>query len=106
LLFDEGRKFDTCLAVGPIPMMEAVCRLTAQHDLPTLVSLDTIMVDGTGMCGSCRVTVGGETKFTCVDGPVFDGHNVDWVETKRRQCRYVPQEKQALDRFEKERGSK
>lgn len=106
LLLDEGRKFDTCLAVGPIPMMQAVCKLTAEYDLPTLVSLDTIMVDGTGMCGSCRVTVGGETKFTCVDGPVFDGHAVDWVEAKGRQCRYVPQEKQALERFEKERGSK
>jgi ferredoxin--NADP+ reductase len=106
LLLDEGRQFDTCLAVGPIPMMEAVCKLTAERDLPTLVSLDTIMVDGTGMCGSCRVTVGGETKFTCVDGPVFDGHSVDWVEAKARQCRYVPQERQALEVFEKARGSK
>lgn len=104
LLLDEGRKFDTCLAVGPIPMMEAVCKLTAEVGLPTLVSLDTIMVDGTGMCGSCRVTVGGETKFTCVDGPVFDGHGVDWVEAKGRQRRYVPQEQQALERFAKERG--
>lgn len=105
LLLDEGRQFDTCLAVGPIPMMEAVCKLTAERGLPTLVSLDTIMVDGTGMCGSCRVSVGGETKFTCVDGPVFDGHKVDWLEAKARQCRYVPQERQALEVFEKERGS-
>jgi len=106
VLMDEGRKFDACLAVGPIPMMEAVCKLTAERDLKTFVSLDTIMVDGTGMCGSCRVTVGGETKFTCVDGPVFDGHQVDWTEAKRRQCRYQPEERRALEIFEKERGSK
>jgi ferredoxin--NADP+ reductase len=105
LLLDDGRQFDTCLAVGPMPMMEAVCKLTAERGLPTWVSLDTIMVDGTGMCGSCRVSVGGETKFTCVDGPVFDGHKVDWLEAKARQCRYVPQERQALEVFEKERGS-
>ena len=106
VLMDEGRKFDACLAVGPIPMMEAVCKLTAERDLKTFVSLDTIMVDGTGMCGSCRVTVGGETKFTCVDGPVFDGHQVDWTEAKRRQRRYQPEERRALEIFEKERGSK
>ncbi|NIT35436.1 MAG: sulfide/dihydroorotate dehydrogenase-like FAD/NAD-binding protein [candidate division Zixibacteria bacterium] len=105
LLLEEGRKFDTCLAVGPIPMMEAVCKLTAAHDLPTLVSLDTIMVDGTGMCGSCRVTVGDETKFTCVDGPVFDGHQVDWLEAKARQRRYHPQEREAMEKFETERGT-
>lgn len=106
LLLDEGRRFDACLAVGPLPMMEAVCRLTAEHDLKTLVSLDTIMVDGTGMCGSCRVTVGEETKFSCVDGPVFDGHLVDWAEAKARQCRYVPQEREAMEKFEQERGRK
>ncbi len=105
LLLEEGRKFDTCLAVGPIPMMEAVCKLTAAHNLPTLVSLDTIMVDGTGMCGSCRVTVGDETKFTCVDGPVFDGHQVDWLEAKARQRRYHPQEREAMEKFETERGT-
>jgi ferredoxin--NADP+ reductase len=103
-LIDEGRKFDACLAVGPIPMMEAVCRLTKELGLPTLVSLDTIMVDGTGMCGSCRVTVAGETKFACVDGPVFDGHTVDWEEAKARQVRYQPQECQALEKFQKEQG--
>lgn len=105
LLLEEGRKFDTCLAVGPIPMMEAVCKLTAGYNLPTLVSLDTIMVDGTGMCGSCRVTVGDETKFTCVDGPVFDGHKVDWLGAKARQIRYRPQEREAMEKFEKERGT-
>jgi ferredoxin--NADP+ reductase len=104
LLLDDGQQFDTCLAVGPIPMMEAVCKLTAAHDLPTLVSLDTIMVDGTGMCGSCRVTVGDETKFTCVDGPVFDGHQVDWTEAKARQIRYRPQEREAMEKFGRERG--
>jgi ferredoxin--NADP+ reductase len=103
-LIDEGRKFDACLAVGPIPMMQAVCRLTKELGLPTLVSLDTIMVDGTGMCGSCRVTVAGETKFACVDGPVFDGHQVDWDEAKARQVRYRPQECQALEKFQKEQG--
>jgi ferredoxin--NADP+ reductase len=105
LLLEEGRKFDTCLAVGPIPMMEAVCKLTAAHNLPTLVSLDTIMVDGTGMCGSCRVTVGDETKFTCVDGPVFDGHRVNWAEAKARQVRYRPQEREAMEKFERDRGT-
>jgi ferredoxin--NADP+ reductase len=106
LMDEEGYEFDACLAVGPIPMMEAVCKLTAERGLKTFVSLDTIMVDGTGMCGSCRVTVGDETKFTCVDGPVFDGHRVDWTEAKRRQCRYHPEERQAMEIFEKERGLK
>jgi len=106
LLMDQGYEFDACLAVGPIPMMEAVCRLTTERNLKTFVSLDTIMVDGTGMCGSCRVTVGGETKFTCVDGPVFDGHAVDWTEAKLRQCRYQPEERQAMEIYDKERGSK
>ncbi len=104
ILLDEGRTFDSSLAVGPMPMMAAVCALTAEVGLPTLVSLDTIMVDGTGMCGSCRITVGGETKFTCVDGPVFDGHKVDWLEAKARQRRYHVQEKVALEKFERERG--
>ena len=105
ILVDQGHKFDACLAVGPIPMMEAVCKLTAALKLRTIVSLDTIMVDGTGMCGSCRVTVGGETKFACVDGPVFDGHQVDWAEAKARQCRYRPQEAEALARFREGKGA-
>lgn len=104
VLLAEGRKFDACLAVGPMVMMEAVCKLTAEFGLPTLVSLDTIMVDGTGMCGSCRVTVGGETKFACVDGPVFDGQKVDWQEAKARQVRYRREECLALERFKRERG--
>ena len=106
LLVDGGRKFDSCLAVGPIPMMEAACKLTRDLKLPTLVSLDTLMVDGTGMCGSCRVTVAGKTKFTCVDGPVFDGHAVDWAEAKSRQCRYRPQEAEALEKYRRERGAR
>lgn len=104
ILIDEGKQVDTVLAVGPIPMMKAVCKMTAELEIPTVVSLDTIMVDGTGMCGSCRVTVGGETKFACVDGPVFDGHKVDWDEAIARQGRYGPEEKAALERYFEERG--
>ncbi|MCP4228761.1 MAG: sulfide/dihydroorotate dehydrogenase-like FAD/NAD-binding protein [bacterium] len=105
ILIDEGKQVDTVLAVGPIPMMKAVCRMTGELEIPTVVSLDTIMVDGTGMCGSCRVTVGGDTKFACVDGPVFDGHKVDWDEAITRQIRYRDEEKTALERYIGEGGA-
>ena len=77
-------------------MMRATTALTKQHDLPTLVSLDPIMVDGTGMCGACRVTVGGETRFACVDGPDFDGHLVDWEELAKRKRAFAHEEKECL----------
>lgn len=104
ILLDDGFKPDLVLAVGPIPMMKAVCGITKEHDIETLVSLDTIMVDGTGMCGSCRITVGGETKFACVDGPMFDGHLVDYDEYAKRQCRYVELEELAYEKYLSERG--
>ena len=83
------------IAVGPMPMMRAVTALTAQYKIPTQVSLDPIMVDGTGMCGGCRVSVGGEVKFACVDGPLFDAHQVDFNELVRRNKIYVKEEAQA-----------
>ena len=89
------------LAIGPIPMMKAVSRLTAKHSIKTFVSLNTIMVDGTGMCGSCRVTVGDKTMFACVDGPEFDGHLVDWEEMTERNNRFIPQEKESLECYRK-----
>lgn len=98
-LLEQGRKFDLVFAVGPLPMMQAVCELTKQHGLRTEVSLETIMVDGTGMCGSCRLTVAGKVQFACVDGPTFDGHQVDFVELAARQRRFAEQEKMARERF-------
>ena len=75
---DKGEKFDEVIAIGPLMMMRAVCNLTKEYNVPTTVSMNPIMIDGTGMCGGCRVIVGGETKFACVDGPDFDGHQIDW----------------------------
>jgi len=98
-ILDGGKKVDLCVAIGPAPMMKAVAKLTEKYNLPTVVSLNTIMVDGTGMCGACRVTVGGVTKFVCVDGPEFDGHKVDWDEMGMRMRAYLPQERKSLDRF-------
>lgn len=88
-----------CVAIGPLPMMRAVCNLTKQYNIKTVVSLNSIMVDGTGMCGCCRVTVGGETKFACVDGPEFDGHLVDFAEMARRSVIYKSQEQAAVERY-------
>ncbi|MBI3873096.1 MAG: sulfide/dihydroorotate dehydrogenase-like FAD/NAD-binding protein [candidate division Zixibacteria bacterium] len=85
------------LAVGPVPMMRAVSELTRPHQIPTFVSLNAIMVDGTGMCGGCRVTVGGQSKFACFDGPDFDGHTVNYDELIQRQKMYKPQEAMAQD---------
>jgi NAD(P)H-flavin reductase len=99
-LIDEGVKIDMVVAVGPPIMMKFVSLLTKKYDIPTLVSLNTIMVDGTGMCGACRVTVGEGTKFVCVDGPEFDGHKVDFDEMMKRQRMYEKQEKESLDRYE------
>ena len=94
-LLDEGQKIDFVLAIGPAPMMRAVSDLTRQHGIKTMVSLNPLMVDGTGMCGGCRVEVGGETKFACVDGPEFDGHLVNFDLLMKRQATYKPQETEA-----------
>jgi ferredoxin--NADP+ reductase len=83
-------------AIGPIVMMKFVCKLTKKHNIPTMVSLNPIMIDGTGMCGGCRVQVGGEKKFCCVDGPDFDGHKVDFDELMTRNNRYLKDEKDSL----------
>lgn len=91
-LLEEGRKFDQAVAIGPARMMQATCKVTEYYGIPTIVSLNAIMVDGTGMCGACRVTVGGETKFTCVEGPDFDGHKVDFEELILRQAFYREEE--------------
>ncbi|MFP4474283.1 MAG: sulfide/dihydroorotate dehydrogenase-like FAD/NAD-binding protein [Desulfatibacillaceae bacterium] len=90
------------VAIGPVPMMKAVCKMTKEHGIHTLVSLNAIMVDGTGMCGCCRVTVGGETRFACVDGPEFDGNKVDFDELQNRLMGYIPQEKESMNRYEAE----
>ncbi|NQS75657.1 MAG: sulfide/dihydroorotate dehydrogenase-like FAD/NAD-binding protein [Peptococcaceae bacterium] len=95
-----------CIAIGPPPMMRAVANLTRKYNLKTIVSLNSLMVDGTGMCGCCRVTVGGETKFTCVDGPEFDGHLVDFDELARRSVIYKPQEQAALNLYNKKSSQK
>ena len=87
-LLEAGEVFDEVLAIGPVPMMKFVCKTTEPFGVHTSVSLNPIMVDGTGMCGGCRVTVGGETKFACVDGPEFDGHKVDFAELMSRNSTY------------------
>ena len=85
-LLDEGNVYDEIFAIGPMVMMKVVCKTTAPYNMPTTVSMSPIMIDGTGMCGGCRLTVGGETKFACVDGPDFDGQKVDWdLAVKRNQ---------------------
>ena len=91
-LLEKGNQYDEVLAIGPIPMMKFVCKTTEPFGVKTIVSLNPIMVDGTGMCGGCRVTVGGEVKFACVDGPDFDGHKVDFAELMNRNGVYRNQE--------------
>jgi ferredoxin--NADP+ reductase len=98
-LVASGQAFDEVVAVGPLPMMRAVCDVTRPLGLHTVVSLNPIMIDGTGMCGGCRVTVGGEQKFVCVDGPEFDGHQVDFGELSARLKAYREQEAMALKRY-------
>lgn len=87
-LIDEGSNYDLVIAIGPIPMMKFVSKTTEPYNIKTLVSLNPIMIDGTGMCGGCRVTVGGKIKFACVDGPDFDGHQVDYDELMKRNSTY------------------
>ena len=88
LVENQGKHYDRCVIIGPMIMMKFAALATKEYNIPTMVSLNALMVDGTGMCGACRVSVGGETKFTCVDGPEFDGHLVDFDEAMRRQNMY------------------
>ena len=96
-LIDDGKKLNAVWAIGPVIMMKVVADLTKKYDIKTIVSLNPIMVDGTGMCGGCRVTVGGETKFACVDGPEFDGHKVDFENLMLRNRRFINEEKHACN---------
>lgn len=95
-LWDEGKRFDHCVAIGPMIMMKFVCLLTKELGIPTVVSMNPIMVDGTGMCGACRLVVGDEVKFACVDGPEFDGHLVDFDQAMARSKQYKTEEGRAL----------
>ena len=96
LVQNQGMKYDVCIAIGPMIMMKFVCLLTKELELPTVVSLNPIMVDGTGMCGACRVIVDGKVRFACVDGPEFDGHKVDFDLAMKRQQLYKTEEGRAL----------
>jgi ferredoxin--NADP+ reductase len=98
-LIDQDQKPDFVLAIGPVPMMKAVAEVTRPHGIRTVVSLNPIMIDGTGMCGGCRVTVGGTTKFACVDGPEFDAHQVDFKILVDRNRMYQEYEKKSMDKF-------
>ena len=96
-LLEAGEQYDVVIAIGPMIMMKFVSETTRPYGIKTIVSMNSIMVDGTGMCGGCRITVGGETKFACVDGPDFDGHQVDFDEAMRRASIYKPQEQAAIE---------
>ena len=98
-LIDSGEPIDQVIAIGPAIMMKVVSEVTRPHEIKTMVSLNSVMVDGTGMCGGCRVEIDGEPRFACVDGPDFDGHAVNFDLLMRRQAMYREQEKQAMDRF-------
>ena len=96
LVQNQGKEYDLCVAIGPMIMMKFVCLLTKELNIPTVVNMNPIMVDGTGMCGACRLMVGGEVKFACVDGPEFDGHKVDFDLAMKRQQMYKTEEGRAL----------
>jgi ferredoxin--NADP+ reductase len=98
-LLEKGEKIDFVFSVGPVLMMRALAKVTLPYKIKTIISLNPIMVDGTGMCGACRVTVGNQTKFACVDGPDFDAHQVDFDELLKRQKMYLQQEKIAMENF-------
>jgi NAD(P)H-flavin reductase len=98
-LIEGGEKVDEVITIGPVVMMKFVCRATLPFGIPTQASLNPIMVDGTGMCGACRVTVGGKTRFACVEGPEFDGHQVDFDELITRLAYYQPEERSSLDSY-------
>ena len=99
-LWDAGKRYDHCVAIGPMIMMKFVTILTKKLEIPTVVSMNPIMVDGTGMCGACRLMVGGEVKFACVDGPEFDGHLVDFDQAMKRQQQYKTEEGRAKLAYE------
>jgi NAD(P)H-flavin reductase len=103
-LIQKGRKIDLVFAVGPVPMMKFVAATTAAQKIHTIVSLNSIMVDGTGMCGACRVSIGGQMKFACVDGPEFDGHLIDFNELMGRLHAYTDKEKLSTDLYDKKHG--
>ena len=98
-LLQAGETYDEVIAIGPLVMMKFVCKLTKEYGIKTVVSMNPIMIDGTGMCGGCRVTVGGETKFACVDGPDFDGHLVDFDEVMKRSRTYTEMERESAREF-------
>lgn len=102
MLLERHRDTEEVVAIGPLPMMRVCCDVSHPFGVRTMVSLNSIMVDGTGMCGSCRVTVGGKLKFACVDGPDFDGHQVDFDELMRRQRRFQREEQESLQQYEEE----
>ncbi|MDR1618700.1 MAG: sulfide/dihydroorotate dehydrogenase-like FAD/NAD-binding protein [Treponema sp.] len=97
LFIDKGERYDEVIAIGPLPMMKFVAAVTKPYGIKTTVSMNPIMIDGTGMCGGCRLSVGGKTKFACVDGPDFDGHEVDFNEAIARSAMYKPFEAQAME---------
>jgi len=96
---ERSESIDLVVAIGPVPMMRVICNVTKEHNLKTIVSLNPIMLDATGMCGVCRVTVGGKTQFACVDGPEFDGHLVDFDELTKRLRTYLTEEKKVLEHY-------
>jgi len=105
-LLESGEKVDRVIAIGPSIMMKFCAQTTQPFGVKTIVSLNPIMVDGTGMCGCCRVSVGGVTKFTCVDGPDFDGHQVDWDLLLARQRIYLDEEKRSFEQWQAQMGKR
>ena len=99
-LYAEGKSYDHCVVIGPMIMMKFTCMATKKYNIPTIVSMNPIMVDGTGMCGACRVLVGDEVKFACVDGPEFDGHKIDFDQAMKRQAMYKTAEGRALLKYQ------
>jgi NAD(P)H-flavin reductase len=106
ILIEKNETIDRVIAIGPLIMMKSVADLTRPHNIPTLVSMNPIMIDGTGMCGACRVTVGGVMKFACVDGPEFDGHAVDFEGLLNRLKTYIPEEIEAKEKYLNDAGEK
>jgi ferredoxin--NADP+ reductase len=98
-ILENQKDVKLVVGIGPVPMMKFLCKMTKEYGVRTIVSLNPIMVDATGMCGACRVTVGGRTRFCCVDGPEFDGHEVDYEELVKRQRAYLTEEKMSMVRF-------
>jgi ferredoxin--NADP+ reductase len=105
-LLDANKDVKLVVGIGPVPMMKFVCKTTEPYGVKTMVSLNAIMVDATGMCGACRVSVGGKTQFCCVDGPEFDGHEVDFDELTKRQAAYLKEERRSYELFQKEQDRK